>query len=67
MGEDKLFELMFRRLDEIHEDTKAMAEALAEHVAKDDLRFEDVRFIKKMFYGAWAGLGMLLVYLGLKN
>lgn len=59
-AEDKLFELMMRKQDEIHEDVRSIKDRL-------DAQSSEVYFIKKAFQVTWGGLAMLLAYLGVRN
>jgi hypothetical protein len=66
-AEDALFELMFRKMDDIHADVKSNHQALIDHIEEDRKLANEVYFIRRAFQVTWGGLAMLLAYLGVRN
>jgi hypothetical protein len=66
-AEDKLFELLFEKIDEVHCDMKANHQVLMNHIEEDRKLANEVYFIRRAFQVTWGGLAMLLAYLGVKN
>jgi hypothetical protein len=66
-AEDRLFELVLGKIDELHTDVKAYHTELQDHIKEDRELARDVYFVKRAFQVTWGGLAMLLAYLGVKN
>ena len=64
---DQLFEMMLRKQDEIHDDIKAFAKRLDDHILDDQALRGEVNFIKRACQVTWGGLGMVLAWLGIRN
>jgi hypothetical protein len=66
-AEDKLFELMFRKMDDMHADIKSNHQVVLNHIEEDRKLANEVWFIRRAFQVTWGGMAMLLAYLGVRN
>ena len=66
-AEDRLFELVLGKIDELHTDVKAYHVELQTHIKEDQELARDVYFVKRAFQFTWAGLAMILAWLGVRN
>jgi hypothetical protein len=66
-AQDRLFELIFRKMDDIHTDVKANHQVVLDHINEDRELAKEVWFVKRAFQVTWGGMAMLLAYLGVKN
>jgi hypothetical protein len=66
-GEDKLFELLFTKIDDVHADVKANHRVVLQHIEEDRRLANEVWFVKRAFQVTWGGMAMLLAWLGVRN
>jgi hypothetical protein len=66
-AQDKLFEVLFSKIDDLHSDVRQFQDKFDKHLEEDRKLATEVLFIKRAFQATWGTLAMSLAYLGVKN
>lgn len=63
--DNQLFEMLTDRFDRQDATLKEIGDNLEKHINEDRQVWQEVWFVKKLLYGAWAGLIALLGWKGI--